>query len=126
MMNYDVQQAVRGPQSTASNNNSTRVSPHLYHQQQHNHPQQLLHLFQQHHHHHPKNEPYSPTVSLSTASSRSSTIDTNCNSETPVSAQQHQSASSKQRSFDYSNSSLCSEPSLKHARFDHTVWPNTT
>lgn len=131
MMNYDMQQALCGPQSTASNNNSARASPHLYHQQQHHHQQQLLHLSQQQQHHRLKNEPFSPPISVGTGNSRSSTMDANSSSNTslsknPISSQQHQSQSSIQRSFDYVNSSSCPEPSLKHARFDHTVWPNAT
>ncbi len=135
MMNYDMQQALCGPQSTANNNNSARASPHLYHQQQqqHHHQQQLLHLSQQQqqHHHRLKNEPFSPPISLGTGNSRSSTMDTNSSSntslsKTSISSQQHQSPSSLQRSIDYANSTSCAEPSLKHARFDHTVWPNTT
>ncbi|CAF1503785.1 unnamed protein product [Rotaria magnacalcarata] len=138
MMNYDMQQALCGPQSTANNNNSARVSPHLYHQQQqqqqhHHQQQQLLHLSQQQqqHHHRLKNEPFSPSISVGAGNNRSSTMDNNSNSNTSlskaqISSQQHQSQSSLQRSFDYVNSSPCSEPSLKHARFDHTVWPNTT
>ncbi len=135
-MNYDMQQALCGPQSTANNNNSARASPHLYHQQQqHHHQQQLLHLSQQqqqqHHHHRLKSEPFSPPISLGTGNSRSSTMDTNSSSntslsKTSISSQQHQSPSSLQRSIDYTNSTSCAEPSLKHARFDHTVWPNTT
>ncbi len=137
-MNYDMQQALCGPPST-TNNNSARVSPHLYHQQQqqqhHHQQQQLLHLSQQqqqqHHHHRLKNEPFSPPISHGTGNSRSSTMDTNSSSntsisKTPISSQQHQSPSSLQRSIDYVNSSSHPEPSLKHARFDHTVWPNTT
>ncbi len=137
MMNYDMQQALCGPQSTTNNNNSARVSPHLYHQQQQHHhhqqqQQQLLHLSQQQHHHRLKNEPFSPPISLGgTGNSRSSTMDTNSNSNTSLSktsipSQHHQSPSSLQRSIDYANSTSCPEPSLKHARFDHTVWPNTT
>jgi hypothetical protein len=58
-----------------------------------------------------KNEPFSPPIST-----RSSLNDT---SKTPTPQQQ--------RSIDYMNSSSsCSEPSLKHARFDPPVWPNTT
>jgi len=135
-MNYDMQQALCGPQSTANNNNSARASPHLYHQQQqHHHQQQLLHLSQQqqqqHHHHRLKNEPFSPPISLGTGNTRSSTMDTNSSSnpslsKTPIPSQQHQPPSSLQRSIDYSNSTSCQEPSLKHARFDHTVWPNAT
>ncbi len=124
MMNYDMQQALCGPQSTNNNNNSARASPHLYHQQ-HHHPQQLLHLSQQQqqqqqHHHRLKNEPFSPPISLGVGNHRSSTMDTNSSPKTSTASQQHQSPSSLQRSIDYS------EPSLKHARFDHTVWPNAT
>ncbi len=133
MINYDMQQALCGPQSTTNTNNSARGSPHLYHQQQqHHHPQQLLHLSQQSQHHHRlKNEPFSPSMSLGSGNSRSSTMDTNSSphnslSRTPTPSQQHQSPSSLQRSIDYANSSSCPEPSLKHARFDHTVWPSTT
>ncbi|CAF2971892.1 unnamed protein product [Rotaria sp. Silwood2] len=140
MMNYDMQQALCGPQSTTNNNNSARASPHLYHQQQHHHQQQqLLHLSQQQqqqqqqqqHHHRLKSEPFSPPISVGTGNSRSSTMDTNSSSnaslsKTSISSQQHPSPSSIQRSFDYINSSSCPEPSLKHARFDHTVWPNTS
>jgi hypothetical protein len=141
MMNYDMQQALCGPQSATNNNNSTRVSPHLYHQQQqqqqqqqqhHHHQQQLLHLSQQQQHHHRlKNEPFSPPITLGLGNNRSSLNDTNSSpnvsiSKTPIQSQQHQSPSPLQRSVDYVNSSSCAEPSLKHARFDHTVWPNTT
>ena len=98
MMNYDMQQALSVPPSST---NSTRVSPHLYYQPAH-------HLHQPQHR--LKNEPYSPPIST-----RSSL---NENSKTPTPQQQ--------RSVDYLNSSSCSEPSLKHARFDPAVWPNTT
>jgi hypothetical protein len=47
-------------------------------------------------------------------------MDTNSSPKTSTASQQHQSPSSLQRSIDYP------EPSLKHARFDHTVWPNAT
>ncbi len=142
MMNYDMQQALCGPQSTTNNNNnSARASPHLYHhhQQQHHHhqqqQQQLLHLSphhqQQQHHNRLKTEPFSPSISLGTGNNRSSTMETNSTSITSLSktlnpSQQHPSLSSIQRSADYSHSSSCPEPSLKHARFDHTIWPNAT
>ncbi len=138
-MNYDMQQALCGPQSTTNNNNnSARVSPHLYHhhQQQHHHhqqQQQLHHLspHQQQHHNRLKTEPFSPSISLGTGNNRSSTMETNATSITSLSktlnpSQQHQSLSSIQRTADYSHSSSCPEPSLKHARFDHTIWPNAT
>ncbi|UJR37851.1 hypothetical protein I4U23_030541 [Adineta vaga] len=119
MMNYDMQQALCGPPSTTNNNNSTRGSPHLYHQSPHHHPQQLLHLSQQQHHNRLKAEPFSPSISLGTGNNRSLTMDTTANSNP---SQQHH----LQRSTDYTQSPSCSEPSLKHARFDHTVWSNTT
>jgi hypothetical protein len=116
MMNYDMQQALHGPPSATNNNNPNRVSPHLYYQQQH-HPHQLQH-------HRLKNEPFSPPISHGANNVRSSINDTNSSqnnpmSKTPVPQQQ-------QRSVDYANSSPCPEPSLKHARFDSPVWPNTT
>ncbi len=110
MMNYDMQQALCVPPSgtNTNTNNSNRVSPHLYYQQSHHlHHQQQ----QQQQQHRLKNEPFSPPIST-----RSSLNDT---SKTPTPQQQ--------RSIDYMNSSSsCSEPSLKHARFDPPVWPNTT
>jgi hypothetical protein len=111
MMNYDMQQALCVPPSGTNNNNTNpnRVSPHLYYQQQHHHQQQ-----QQQQHHRLKNEPFSPPVSLATNNTRSSLNDR----KTPIPQQQ--------RSVDYVNSSPCPEPSLKHARFDPPVWPNTT
>jgi hypothetical protein len=114
MMNYDMQQALCVPPSATNNNNNNnnnnpnRVSPHLYYQQQHHHQQQ------QQHHHRLKNEPFSPPISLGTNNTRPSLNDR----KTPS----HQ----QQRSVDYVNSSPCPEPSLKHARFDPPVWPNTT
>lgn len=133
MMNYDMQQALCGPPTGTNNSNSTRVSPHLYHQA-HHHPQQLLHLSQsaqQQQHHRLKNEPFSPPVSLGIGNHRSSTMDTSSSpstslSKSSISPQQHHSPSSLQRSLDYTNSSSCPEPSLKHPRFDHTIWPNAT
>ncbi|CAF0755781.1 unnamed protein product [Adineta steineri] len=136
MMNYDMQQALCGPPSTVNNNNSARASPHLYHQQPHHHQQQqqqqLLHLSQQQQQHHNrlKTEPFSPSMPLGTGNNRSSTLETNSGSNTSLSknsnpSQQHQSLSLLQRSNDYAQSS-CPEPLLKHARFDHTVWPNTS
>jgi hypothetical protein len=117
MMNYDMQQASCVPQSATNNTNSNRVSPHLYYQQQHHHHQQQQH-------HRPKNAPFSPTISLATNNGRSSINDTNSGpnpliSKTPNPSQQ-------QRSVDYASSSPCPEPSLKHARFDSSIWPNAT
>jgi hypothetical protein len=114
MMNYDMQQALCVPPSATNNNNNNnnpnRVSPHLYYQQPHHHHQQQHRL---------KNEPFSPPISHGTNNTRSSLNDTNHpTSKTPIPQQQ--------RSVDYVNSSSCSEPSLKHARFDPPVWPNTT
>jgi len=136
MMNYDMQQALGPSLSVNNSNNSTRLSPHLYHSpQHHHHQQQLLHLSQQQQqqqqHHRLKNEPFSPPLSLATGSNRSSINDSTSTpnrsmSKTPIPSQQHSSPSSLQRSVDYVNSSPCPEPSLKHARFDHTVWPNTS
>jgi len=106
MINYDIQQSLATPNN---NSNSNRVSPHLYYQQQ----QQQ----QQHHHHQQqnrlKNEPFSPPIS------RSSLNESNHH---PIS----KTSLNQQRSIDYSNSSPCPEPSLKHARFDPPMWPNTT
>jgi hypothetical protein len=117
MMNYDMQQALCGPPSATNNNNNNpnRVSPHLYYQQQH-HPHQLQH-------HRLKNEPFSPPISHGANNIRSSINNTNSSpnhpmSKTPIPPQQ--------RSIDYTNSSPCPEPSLKHARFDPPIWPNTT
>lgn len=128
-MNYDMQQALC-VQPSANNNNSPNnnnnnpncVSPHLYYQQQqqHHHHQQ-----QQQQHHRPKNEPFSPPVSMAANNPRSSINDANSGpnypmSKTPIPQQQ------QQRSVDYLSSSSSSEPSLKHARFDPSTWPNTT
>lgn len=118
MMNYDMQQALSIPPSATNNNNPNRVSPHLYYQQQH-------HIHQQQQQHRLKNEPYSPPISLGTNSIRSSINDANSSpnhpmSKTPIPQQQ------QQRSVDYVNSSPIPEPSLKHARFDSPIWPNTT
>jgi len=107
MMNYDMQQALGVPSSSTNANNPNRVSPHLYYQQQQHHHQQQQH-------HRLKNEPFSPPISLGTNNTRSSLNDR----KTPT----HQ----QQRPVDYVNASPCPEPSLKHARFDPPVWPNTT
>ncbi len=101
------------PSGTNNNNNPNRVSPHLYYQQQQQ-QQQQQHHHQQQQHHRLKNEPFSPPISLATNNTRSSLNDR----KTPIPQQQ--------RSIDYVNSSPCPEPSLKHARFDPPVWPNTT
>ena len=120
MMNYDMQQALCVPPSATNNsNNPNRVSPHLYYQQQHHHHQSQQQQ-QQQHHHRLKSEPFSPPISHGINNTRSSLNDTNhSTSKTPTPQQQ--------RSVDYiNNSSSCPEPSLKHARFDPPVWPNTT
>ncbi|CAF2511227.1 unnamed protein product [Rotaria sp. Silwood2] len=126
MMNYDMQQALCAQSSAANNNNNnnnnnpTGVSPHLYYQpQQHHHHQQQ----QQQQHHRPKNEPYSPPLSLPPNSARSSINDTNSGPNHPISKTP---IPQQQRSIDYINSSSLSEPSLKHARFDPPSWPNAT
>jgi hypothetical protein len=116
MMNYDMQQALSVQSSVTNNNNPNRVSPHLYYQQQH-HP----HTQQQHHR--LKNEPFSPPISLGTNSIRSSINDTNSSPNHPMSKTP---TPQQQRTVDYANSSPIPEPSLKHARFDPPVWPNTT
>ena len=113
MMNYDIPQALGVPSSsasTSSNNNSHRVSPHSYYQASH-------HLHQAHHR--LKNEPFSPPISHSTSNTRSSLNDSNHSPSKPPVLQ-------SQRSADYGGSPPCSEPSLKHARFDSSVWPNPT
>jgi len=112
MMNYDMQQAL----SVTNNNNPNRVSPHLYYQQQH-------HLQQQQQHHRLKNEPFSPPISLGTNSIRSTINDKNSSPNHPMSKTP---TPQQQRTVDYANSSPIPEPSLKHARFDPPVWPNTT
>ncbi len=111
MMNYDMQQTLGVPPTSTNNNNNNpnRVSPHLYYQ-----PQQLHHQQQQQQQHRLKNEPFSPPISLATNNTRSSLNDR----KTPIPQQQ--------RPVDYVNTSPCPEPSLKHARFDPPVWPNTT
>ena len=112
-MNYDIPQALGVPSSsasTSSNNNSHRVSPHSYYQASH-------HLHQAHHR--LKNEPFSPPISHSTSNTRSSLNDSNHSPSKPPVLQ-------SQRSADYGGSPPCSEPSLKHARFDSSVWPNPT
>jgi len=116
MMNYDMQQALHVPPSATNNsNNPNLVSPHLYYQQQ---QQQQHHLHQsQQQHHRLKSEPFSPLIPHGTNNTRSSLN----NSNHPTSKT---STPQQQRSVDYINS--CPEPSLKHARFDPSVWPNTT
>lgn len=111
MMNYDIPQTLGVSSSTSSNNNPHRVSPHSYYQQSH-------HLHQPHHR--LKNEPFSPPISShSTNNTRSSLNDNNHSpTKTPILQQQ--------RSADYGSSPPCSEPSLKHARFDSSIWPNPT
>lgn len=114
MMNYDIPQAL-GVSSSSTNNNANnpnRVSPHLYYQQAH-------HLHQGHHR--LKTEPYSPPISSHSSNNTRTSLNESSNhspSKTPVLQQQ--------RSIDYGSSSPCSEPSLKHARFDSSVWSNPT
>ena len=117
MMNYDMQQALCVSPSPTNNNNPNRSSSHLYYQQQHH-----LHQ-QQQHHHRLKNEPFSPPNSHGLNNSRSAINDTNSSSNHPMSKTP---IPQQQRPVNYVNSSTCSEPSLKHARFDPPVWPNTT
>lgn len=104
MMNYDMQQVLGVPSSTVN----TRLSPHSYYSGSH----QTLRP--------PKTEPFS--------SSSMSMTSTNLNH--PLTKANHpignSISASSGRSGDYGNSGLSSEPSLKHPRFDSTVWSNPT